>query len=155
MNFELGPIIPFDEVPRLEGRRFNGITFTVDAHEQAAYERATWIDRAYPEPDPPEFPESIVEGFHSLSLLDALVRSAYRVDPAEAYGFNYGLEHTRFPSPMFIGDRIMATFDVTDVTGRGDGWLITSHVELRVEGAARPGLVTDWLNLVLPRQPAD
>ncbi|MCL4287118.1 MAG: hypothetical protein KJ006_05675 [Thermoleophilia bacterium] len=101
--------------------------------------------------DPPELPAAIIEGFCSLSLIDALQRSAFRVDPEEAYGFNYGLERTRFPSPMFVGDRIIAGFDVTDVSPRGDGFLVTTHCELRVESAERPGLVTDWLTLILPR----
>jgi acyl dehydratase len=126
--------------------------FVISDAERTTFESVTWIDRVYTEPDPPEFPENIVEGFHSLAMLDAIQKTAYRIDPTECYGFNYGLDHVRFPSQMFVGDRILSTFEVRSVTRRGSGYLVTIGCELQVEGAEKPGLVAEWVVLVLPRQ---
>jgi carnitine-CoA ligase len=146
------PTFRFAELPSLQGRRFSAPTFVIVDAERRAFESVTWIDRVYTEPDPPEFPENIIEGFHSLAMLDAIQKTAYRIDPTECYGFNYGLNHVRFPSQMFSGDRVAATFEVRSVTRRGAGYLVVTGCELRVQGAEKPGLVAEWIGFVLPRQ---
>jgi acyl dehydratase len=146
------PCYHFADMPMLEGKRFRLPPFVIEASEVRAFESVTWIDRVYTDPDPPEFPQDIIEGFHSLSLLDAVHKMAYRVDPAECYAFNYGLNLVRFPSPMFIGDRIVPTLEVRSVRRRGNGFLVVLACELQVEGAAKPGLVADWVVLTLPRK---
>jgi carnitine-CoA ligase len=141
----------FADLPQLAGQRFVGATFVIEASERRTFETVTWIDKAYVDPDPPEFPTDIIEGFHSLSLLDALQKTAFRASPTESYAFNYGLNRVRFPSQMFVGDRIVPTFVVKSVERRGPGFLVVTDCELRVEGAAKPGLVAEWVGLVLPR----
>lgn len=146
------PTFRFSELPSLEGRRFVAPPFVIADEERRAFETVTWIDRVYTEPDPPEFPENIIEGFHSLAMVDAIQKTAYRIDPTECYGFNYGLNRVRFASPMFVGDHILSTFEVRSVTRRGGGYLVTIACELQVEDAEKPGLVADWVVLILPRK---
>lgn len=142
--------VPFDAIPGLLGQAYEGEPFTVTRAERDGFERITWVDRAYPGPDSPHFPEDIVEGFHSLAMLDAISALALVIDRSTVTGYNYGLDRVRFTSPIRIGDRVRSRFEVTDVRPRGEGYLILRHCELTVEGAAKPALVADWWALVLP-----
>jgi carnitine-CoA ligase len=141
----------FADLPGLAGRSFEGAPFELTAAEQEGFERATWIDRAYPDPDPPEFPAEIIEGFHALSLLDALQKSCFRIDTDQAYGYNYGLDRVRFVRPLFIGDSITPHFEVAAVERRGEGFLMRLHCRLTVAGAETPRMTAEWLVLILPR----
>jgi acyl dehydratase len=143
--------IAFADIPGLAGTTYEGEPFRVSEDERHTFERVTWITRAYPEPDPPEFPESILEGFHSLALLDAAATLARPFDPATTYGFNYGLDRVRFTAPIRIGDLVRSTFEVREVRERGDGYLVLRRCALTVDGADRPALVADWWVLMLPR----
>jgi carnitine-CoA ligase len=145
------PIFSFASLPSLEGRTFTAPPFAIEQSEARAFESITWIDRVYTEPDPPEFPENILEGFHTLAMLDAVQKYAYRLDPRECYGFNYGLNHVRFPSQISIGDQIASSFEIRSVKRRGEGYLVVIHCEFRVVGAEKPGLVAEWVALILPR----
>jgi acyl dehydratase len=142
--------LKFAELPSMQGQQYVGAPFSLTADDVTAFEHVTWIDRVY-DVDPPEFPDDIIEGFHSLALLDALQKMTYRGDPDQCFGFNYGLNRVRFPSQMFVGDRIVPSFEVVSVEPRGGGFLITTACELRVEGSEKPGLVAEWVALVLPR----
>jgi len=147
-----GPeVVAFADVPSLEGRVFEGAPFELTASEQDTFERATWIDRAYPDPDPPEFPDEIIEGFYALSMLDALQKSCFRIDTDQAYGFNYGLDRVRFIRPLFIGDAITPRFEIASVERRGEGFLMRMLCQLIVDGAEPPKMTAEWLVLVLPR----
>jgi len=145
-------IIAFADIPTLAGRVFEGDLFKLVTEEQDLFERATWIDRVYADTDPPEFPDQIIEGFYALAMLDATQKLAFRVDTNEAYGYNYGTNHVRFVSPMFAGDSIKPTFEVTDVQRRGEGFLMTMACRFEVPGSAKPGMVAEWLVLILPRK---
>ncbi len=139
------------EIPTLKGTSFSGEPFVVTATERDEFERVTWIDRAYPEPDAPEFPPEIVEGFHSLALLDAVATLARPFDPMTTYGYNYGLDRVRFVSPIMIGDEVHSHFEVLDVIPKDTGWLVSRRCVLTVAGAEKPSLVADWWVYILPR----
>lgn len=146
------PCFALNALPSLEGRRFIGPAFAIEAAEKRTFESVTWIDDVYTEPDPVDFPEDIIEGFHSLALLDAVQKMSFLVAPRECYGFNYGLNHVRFPSQMLVGDQIVPSFEVRSVQQRGTGYLVSIGCELTVVGADKPGLVAEWLVLILPRE---
>jgi hypothetical protein len=142
--------IPFEAIPTLAGTTYEGEPFTVTREERDSFEHLTWVTRAYPDPDPPEFPEHIVEGFHSLALLDAVSTMADPFKPESVVGYNYGLDRVRFTAPIHIGDRVRSRFEIKAVRARGDGYLVLRHCELAVEGADRPALIADWWVLLLP-----
>jgi acyl dehydratase len=141
-----------DDLPDLVGLTYEGEPFVITREERDTFERVTWIDRAYQDPDPAGFPEDMIEGFHSLALLDAVSRLATpRAARRAGIGYNYGLDRVRFTHPIRIGDRIRSRFEVTDVRPRGNGYVTRRHCELTVEGAGRPALVADWLTIWLPQ----
>jgi acyl dehydratase len=147
--------IALADIPTLKGTSFRGEPFVVTEAERDEFERVTWVTRAYPEPDAPQFPEGIIEGFHSLALLDAVATLARPFDPATTYGYNYGLDRVRFISPILIGDEVHSEFEVRDVVPKDPGWLILRRCVLTVGGASRPALVADWWLYILPRNDAD
>jgi carnitine-CoA ligase len=144
------PRVAFDQLPTLVGAKTRGEPFTVTAEEQDRWDRACWIDRAYPDEDP-DFPENIIEGFYALSLLDALARFAGLSDDESSWGLNYGLDRVRFVSKMYFGDRIIPEFEIVEVRPKGEGYLVLRRCSLTVEGAERPGVIADWWVYVLPR----
>jgi acyl dehydratase len=144
-------VVGFADIPSLEGRTFTGEPFVLSALDQRLFERATWIDRAYPDPDPPEFPSDIVEGFFSLALLDALATFTVRFDPETTYGFNYGLDRVRFAAPLRLGDRIEPRFEFKAIREKSPGFLVLRHCTLTAEAGERPAVIADWWTFVLPR----
>jgi acyl dehydratase len=142
--------VPFSAIPGLAGRSYEGEPFTVTRAERDTFEHVTWVDRAYPQGDSPGFPEDIIEGFHSLAMLDAVSTLAGVLDGTTVTGYNYGLDRVRFTSPIRIGDRVLSRFTITEVRPRDDGYLILRHCEFTVEGASRPALIADWWVLALP-----
>lgn len=146
--------VMLSEIPSLRGRSFTGEPFVVSRSERDAFDEVTWVNRAYPDPDAPEFPENILEGFHTLSLLDSVAGFMLRFDPATTYGFNYGLDRVRFTAPLPIDTPVVPEFTVVEVKPRGDGFLILRHFRFTVMGSPDPALVADWWNLVLPRSDA-
>lgn len=147
----LGPSFAFSEIPALVGREFPGMPFVIEPQEKATFESVTWIDRVYTEPDPPEFPATLVEGLHTLSMIDAIQKTAFLVDPAATYGFNYGFNRVRFTSQVHVGDTIRSKFRIVSAEPRGEGYLVTMACELQVDGADKPALLAEWIVLSLQR----
>ena len=125
--------------------------FVIEPLEKATFESVTWIDRVYTEPDPPEFPATLVEGLHTLSMIDAIQKTAFRIDPSATYGFNYGFNRVRFTSQVHVGDVILSKFTIVSAARRGDGYLVTMACELTVDGADKPALLAEWVVLSLER----
>lgn len=145
LTFEL------EDAPGLVGRTFEVGEFQISRTERDVFEAITMISQAYPEPSLPEFPVGIVEGFHVLSLIDALSTRAFRFNPERVYGFNYGLDRVRFIEPMRIGEPLRFGFEVTEVREKGEGYLIRRDCRIEpVEASARISFAADWLSLILP-----
>lgn len=151
MDKDLSRAITLDEVPRLAGTSHVGAPMRVSRDERDQFERLTLVDRAHPEPQPPDFPADIVEGFHLLSLLDAMTELARPFDPATTYAYNYGLNRVRWVSPVCIGDELLSQFDCADVQPKGSGWVVRWNCAVTVASSGRPAMVAEWLVFVLPR----
>ncbi|MHB1166190.1 MAG: MaoC/PaaZ C-terminal domain-containing protein [Candidatus Nanopelagicales bacterium] len=151
MDKDLSQAITIDQIPDLTGTSHDGAPMTVVREERDQFERLTLVDRAHPEPDPPEFPADIVEGFHTLALLDAMSELARPFDPATTYAYNYGLDRVRWVTPVRIGDRLHSRFECTSVDAKDGGWLVRWNCTVTVVGSQRPAMVAEWLVYVLPR----
>lgn len=144
--------IRFEDLPDLVGQSFEGAPLVVTTDERDTFERLTHIDDAYPQGDAPEFPEDIVEGFHTLSMIDAMLTLARPFDPDTTWGLNYGLDRVRFIEPVKPGVTLNSTFEVGEVKEKGEGRLVLFHCALTAEGAEGPALVADWWTYVVPRK---
>jgi carnitine-CoA ligase len=152
MDRDLSRKITIDEIPRLLGTLHAGAPIRVSRDERDQFERLTLVTVAHPEPQPPDFPPDLVEGFHTLALLDAMTELARPLDPATTYAYNYGLERVRWVSPVRVGDELLSEFKCVAVEAKGDGWIVRWSCRVTVAGATRPAMVGDWLVYVLPRR---
>lgn len=146
-------IVTLSELPDHEGLELVSEPFSVSFEDQRLFEESTWMPRIYP-PDQesaPDYPEGMIEGFHTLGLLDVLVHEMFRVDPGKTYAFNYGLDNVRFPAGITVTDSLVLTATIAKVVPRNGGYLVTYHCEITAVGATKPGMVADWHGLVLPR----
>ncbi len=142
--------LAFDELPSTVGRVIVGDAFTIGEEDSAHFQRATWLDKAYPGGYAEEFPETLVEGFHLLAMLDAVARFANERSDT-LWGLNYGLDKVRFVRMVHRGDRIVPSIEALDVTPKGRGYKVLRRFTFTVEGTSTPAMVADWWSYVLPR----
>jgi acyl dehydratase len=137
------------DLSALLGRDFASAWFTVNPEAEAAFVRGTFLDRIYQGLDA----ESIVEGFYLLALLDPLLASVVRHRDKQDSALNYGLDRTRFTTPVHMRDVLRAIFTLGKVSARPSGQLVRWRCVVEVSGRTRPALVTDWL-MFLPTEEA-
>jgi acyl dehydratase len=151
MEKNLSRAITLDQIPNLIGTSHDGAPMTITREQRDHFELLTFVDKAHPEPDPPQFPADIVEGFHTLALLDAMSELARPFDPSTTFAYNYGLDRVRWISPVRIGDQIRSLFECVSVDTRGSGWLVRWKCTATVLGSQKPAMIAEWLVYVLPR----
>ncbi|TRW80981.1 hypothetical protein FK535_18140 [Mycolicibacterium sp. 018/SC-01/001] len=140
----------FADLPGTVGHIVNGAPFVLTHEEHAAFEKATWLDKAYPD-ELPEFPPTLIEGFLLLSMVDAAARLAAPDDTATMWGLNYGLDKVRFIAPVHLGQTVLSTYETLAVEPKDEGFKILRRCTFTVEGADTPAMVADWWSFVLPR----
>ncbi len=140
----------FDALPDTVGQVVVGEPFVLGEDDSALFHRATWLDKAYTT-DVPEFPDTLVEGFWLLSMLDATARFAMSDADETTWGLNYGLDKVRFVSPVHFGDRVIPTFETREVIEKDGGYKVLRHCTFQVEDADRPAMTADWWTYALPR----
>jgi hypothetical protein len=145
-------IIEFEDFPGLKGRVFEVPDYRLTELEVEIFEDITGVTAAHGNLVSSDNPVGMIEGFHTLSLLDYLTTSLFRPNPRNGYQLNYGINRLRFPSPLTIEQHFRFRLEVLDVADRNGGHLMTYGVEIHAHGAHKPGLVADWLNVVLPRE---
>jgi acyl dehydratase len=141
----------FEDLPGTVGRIIEGEPFSLSAEDIDRFHQATWLDKAYPEGSVPEFPETLIEGFHLLSMVDAVARFAAGAEADLMWGLNYGLDRVRFVNQVHHGDRILPTFETLEVIAKGEGFKILRRCTFTVEGSDSPAMVADWWGFALPR----
>lgn len=141
----------FDEIPSLQGRTFTLSGVRIGLGDKKVFDDVSGVTETYEGQLATEYADDMIEGFHSLSLLDYLINKVIHIDPNQAYGFNYGLDRVRFPSVTRADTDLTFTVHVASVQERGEGYLVTYECQLGVDGADKPGMTAEWLAYVLPR----
>jgi len=142
--------ISFEGLPSTVGQVVYGAPFVLSEEDIENFHKGTWLDRAYPEDSVPDYPETLIEGFHLLSMLDAIARFSSGHADDEMWGLNYGLDSVRFVSQVHRGDRIVPTFETLAVDRKDDGYKLLRRCTFTVEGQPRPAMIADWWTFVLP-----
>lgn len=135
------------------GQSATGEWFTIDQARIQAFADATedwqWIhldaERAAAGP----FGATIAHGYLTLSLLPRLVDGLLRVDGV-AMAVNYGLDKVRFLQPVTAGSRVRAAIEVPAAENGPQGWRVSMHTTVEIEGAERPALIADTVALFIP-----
>ena len=98
------------------------------------------------------FAGTIAFGFWTLSMLTYFLRQAMGREYPDGvrHGYNYGLDWVRFLTPIPVGCRIRNRMHVLEVREKGPGrFVVTTHNEVEVEGAAEPAMVAVWLLMLV------
>jgi acyl dehydratase len=87
------------------------------------------------------FGTTIAHGYLTLSLLPV---ASYEVVPRSGgMSINYGLNKVRFPSPVPVGSRVRATFEVVEVDEQAWGGQATMKATVEREGGDKPVCVAE------------
>lgn len=125
--------------------RVNTMADAIDDHQ--------WIHVDKERADAGPFGGPIAHGFLSLSYLPTLAGQTFDFSAWPAL-INYGLNKARFPVPVHVGDRIrahavLAHAVLADVVPKGSGTLVTLDLTLEIEGSDKPGVLCEFLVLLL------
>ena len=123
--------------------------FVVDQPRIDAFADAT-NDRQWIHCDPQRaasgpFGTTIAHGFLTLSLLPAMLASAYAIDDVRM-GINYGLNRVRFPAPVPVGSRLRAQLRLLAFEALpGGAAQLTLQIDVEREGGDKPVCVAELL----------
>ena len=143
-------LIPLHEVAALAGQEIGVSAWqAVDQDQINQFAKVTgddeWIhvdiDRANREIGGP-----IAQGFLTLSLLPDMWTSIARVTEYKG-GFNYGMDKTRFTTPVKPEDRVRLRATMLEPVEKKGGTLVTIKCIIELENSDKPALVTDWSEL--------
>src|SRR5215831_6049536 len=89
--------------------------------------------------------KTIAHGYLTLSLLPRLAPQLLKVEK-RSRGINYGSNKVRFISPVPAGSRVRLRQTIKNVEPvEGNGYRVTSEMEIEVEGVSRPAMVAETL----------
>ncbi len=113
----------------------------IDAFAEATDDRQ-WIhiDPARAAAGP--FGAPIAHGFLTLSLMPALLASAFAIDDVRM-GINYGVNRVRFPAPVPVGSRVRAHLKLLAFEPLPGGAQLTLEATVEREGSAKPVCVAE------------
>ena len=91
------------------------------------------------------FGTTIAHGFLTLSLLPAMLATAYAIDDVRM-GINYGLNRVRFPAPVPVGSRLRAQLRLLAFEALAGGAAqLTLQIDVEREGGDKPVCVAELL----------
>lgn len=142
--------ISFDQIPALRGRSVQGDWFHVADDRREPFDFATYTVENVRGFAQSLYPESLIEGFHLVGLLDHLCNLVLRTDPTSCTGWNYGLGRVRFITPVTAADGIRLNLTVADVRAKDDGYVLTFDCVVDHSASERPAFTAEWLVYWLP-----
>jgi len=91
---------------------------------------------------------TIAHGFLTLSMILHLQEGLLPMPANLTRGYNYGLEHVRFTSPVRCDRRVRGRFKLDSLTERKPGeWLYVVDVVIEIENEAKPAVTAKWLSI--------
>lgn len=95
------------------------------------------------------FGGTIAHGFLTLSLLSTLSAQTSVIKIKDArMTINYGLDKVRFMSPVKVGKRIRARFELIEVKSKSAGNILLKHkATVEIEGDEKPAMIAEWLGM--------
>lgn len=97
------------------------------------------------------FGSTIAHGFLTLSLLSMLSakNGGIKLDNP-VMGINYGLDKVRFISPVKVGKKIRARFQLVSAEEKKPKHYLMKHnVTVEIEGEEKPALIAEWLGMTV------
>lgn len=97
------------------------------------------------------FGSTIAHGFLTLSLMSMLSakNGGIKLDSA-VMGINYGLDKVRFITPVKVGKRIRARFQLVSAEEKKPKHYLMKHnVTIDIDGEDKPALIAEWLGMTV------
>ncbi|MCP4960154.1 MAG: hypothetical protein GY925_12910 [Actinomycetia bacterium] len=85
-----------------------------------------------------------VDGFMLMSLVQSAFFSNCPIYAPGSFAFNYGVDGMRFPSTVYLGDRLRLIATVTDWADKQGGVLITFGLTMEHENHDKPAMVAEF-----------
>jgi len=102
------------------------------------------------------FGGTIAHGFLSLSMLSAMSYETEQPIEGAAMGINYGFNKIRFTAPVAAGKKVRGKFTTLSVDEKSPtNVVVTTKVEVEIEGERRPAVIAEWLGLTILGKAAD
>lgn len=97
------------------------------------------------------FGTTIAHGFLTLSLMSMLSNDNGGIKLENAVmGINYGLDKVRFISPVKVGSKIRARFQLLSAEEKKPSYYLLKHkVTIDIEGEDKPALIAEWLGMTV------
>lgn len=145
----------FAQLSQLVGVSFTGRPFSVSRHEASSFQLLTFFTELETHETSSEVASGILEGFHTLALIDALFNEHLRFDRTECFVLNYGVDHLRFPRQLTVEDDLEFEMTIENLEGRGAGVVVSTRFHISRIGDAKPGVTGIWKLFVAPRAVPD
>jgi acyl dehydratase len=134
-------LTPWREIPQADATAFGALTGDPDPMH---------VDPDWARTNSP-FGETVLAGFHLLSLLPSLTRGSGLEIAGVGLAMNYGFERIRFVSPVPVGAAFRNRVTLLRVERRADGKVtITTNNAYEFEGEDKPALIAEWVNMLWP-----
>lgn len=89
---------------------------------------------------------TIAHGFLTVSLLSAMTYDGVPAIDGTKMSVNYGFNKLRFLSPVKVGSRIRARFELKSCDTSRPGEITTvTKVTVEIDGAEKPALIAEWI----------
>ena len=96
------------------------------------------------------FGGTIAHAFLSLSMIPATIYELFGDRLQVQASLNYGLDRTRFMSPVKAGQRVRNRIKIVSVEDKGAGrWLLTTENTFEIEGQEKPAIVAISLGMLI------
>ena len=82
-----------------------------------------------------------VDGFMLLSLVQSAMYNNSPIRSSGGYALNYGVDRLRFPSTVYVGDRIRLVGTLAELVDHERGVLATFDLVLEHEGHPKPAMI--------------
>ena len=90
------------------------------------------------------FGGTIAHGFLTASLMVLFMNESVDM-PFSKMGVNYGFNRLRFTSPVLVGSKLRARFQVKEISTIQGGIQIVWNVTMECDGEEKPALVAEWV----------
>ncbi|MSR11114.1 MAG: MaoC family dehydratase [Gammaproteobacteria bacterium] len=149
-------VVTPNQLPNYIGKEV-GVTDWIEIDQQRINQFAEATgDHQYIHVDPQRaaqtpFGSTIAHGFLTLSMMSILSakNGGIKLDNA-VMGINYGLDKVRFITPVKVGNRIRARFQLVSAEEKKPKHYLMKHnVTIEIDGADKPALIAEWLGMTV------
>ena len=91
------------------------------------------------------FKSTVAHGFMSVAMISRMLEETFVIKSVKM-GLNYGLNKTRFPSPVPVNSELRMRSSIKEISALGDnGVKVTFNCKIEIKGQEKPACVAEFL----------